>query len=130
MDSAHASCGISLRKQSTRQTEAQSTFAREEVYCTECVDAVERALRAQPHITAVHVDWDANVAYVRYHPDSISQDTMERIIAGTGCAGASDHGAEESVRPCRPRAALARTTPGLALCPRAAMHLLPTRTDP
>jgi P-type Cu2+ transporter len=67
------------------QTEAQSTFALEDVYCIECADAVEQALRAQPHITDVHVDWGANIVHIRYHPSMISADAIEQIIAGTGC---------------------------------------------
>jgi Cu2+-exporting ATPase len=74
--------------------EAQSTFALEDVYCIEFADAVEQALREQSHITDVHVDWGANIVHVRYHPSLISADTIEQIIAGTGCTCAPADGTE------------------------------------
>ena len=38
-------------------------------------------LRAQPHITSVHLDWAHNVVHVGYHPEMISPDTIEQVIA-------------------------------------------------
>src|SRR3712207_9089040 len=56
------------------------------VHCIGCADAVEEALRAQPHITGVHVDWPNNVVHVRYHAGMIGPDAIEAVIASTGCA--------------------------------------------
>jgi Cu2+-exporting ATPase len=66
--------------------EQQASFSLEAVYCIECADAVEQALRAQPHIADVRVDWGANIVHVRYHPEMIGPDAIEQMIAGTGCA--------------------------------------------
>jgi cation transport ATPase len=52
--------------------EQQAQFRLEDVHRTECADAVERALRAQPHITGLHVGWANNVVHVHYHPDNQS----------------------------------------------------------
>jgi len=49
------------------QAEQHATFKLDDIYCTECADAVEQALRAQPHITSVHLDWPNNVVHVGYH---------------------------------------------------------------
>jgi Cu2+-exporting ATPase len=65
--------------------EQQAQFRLEDVHCTECADTVERALRAQPHITGVHVDWPNNVVHIHYHPDMISPADIERVITSTGC---------------------------------------------
>ncbi len=65
--------------------EQQAQFTLEDVHCTECADAVERALRAQPHITGVHVDWANNVVHVHYHSDMISPAAIEQVITSTGC---------------------------------------------
>src|SRR5262249_27282217 len=67
-------------------TEQHATFKLEDIYCLECAEAVEQALRAQPHITSVHLDWPNNVVHVGYHPEMISPEAIERVIAGTGCA--------------------------------------------
>ena len=81
---------------SMTHTEQHGTFQLDDIYCLECADAVERALRAQPHITSVHLDWSKNVIHVGYHPEMISADAIEQVIADTGCACAPtdrDHGA-------------------------------------
>jgi Cu2+-exporting ATPase len=73
-----------------------ATFQLDDIHCPECADAVERALRDQPHITSVHLDWARNVVQVGYHPAMITRDTIERVIAGTGCACAPANGAERT----------------------------------
>jgi len=75
-------------------TEQHATFKLEDIYCLECAEAVEQALHAQPHITSVHLDWANNVVHVGYHPEMISPEAIERVIAGTGCACAPADGAE------------------------------------
>jgi copper chaperone CopZ len=69
----------------TPDRQQQASFTLQDVYCIKCADAVEQALRAQPHITDVHIDWAATIVHVRYHPSMISADAIEQIIAGTGC---------------------------------------------
>src|SRR5215831_3936653 len=77
-----------------KHTEQHATFQLEDIHCTECADTVEQALRAQPHITSVHLDWPNNVVHVSYYPEMISPEAIERVIAGTGCACAPAGGAE------------------------------------
>src|SRR5437773_8012128 len=77
-------------------TEQHSAFKLDDIHCPECADAVEQALRAQPHITSLHLDWANNVVHVGYHPEMISPTEIQAIIAGTGCTcepadGAHDH---------------------------------------
>src|SRR5262247_1793680 len=76
-------------------TEQHATFQLDDIHCTECADAVEQALRAQPHITSVHLDWPNNVVHVGYHGEMISAEAIEQVIAGTGCACAPTDGALE-----------------------------------
>ncbi len=64
---------------------AQATFTLESLHCPECADAVERALRANPHIANVHVDWAKNEAHVSFHKGMISEDEIAQRIAATGC---------------------------------------------
>jgi Cu2+-exporting ATPase len=71
---------------STTHSEQHALFQLENIHCPECADAVERALRNQPHITSVHMDWAHNIVHVSYHPDMLTHDAIERVIAGTGCA--------------------------------------------
>jgi P-type Cu2+ transporter len=79
---------------STSHAEQHATFNLEDIHCTECADAVEQALRAQPHITSVHLDWPNNVVHVGYHGEMISPEAIEQLIAGTGCACAPADGTE------------------------------------
>ncbi len=71
----------------------------EGLHCPGCAEAVERALRAQPGVTAVHVDWAANLVQVGYHPDQTSQATLEAVITTTGCACTSTDEAESTAAP-------------------------------
>lgn len=41
-----------------------ATFTLDGIHCPGCADAVEQALKAQPHITSVHVDWAGNAVHV------------------------------------------------------------------
>src|SRR6266542_2261112 len=76
-------------------TEQHATFTLDALHCPECADAVEQALRAQSHITSVHLDWPNNVVHVGYHPEMISPEAIEQVIAGTGCACGPADGAHE-----------------------------------
>jgi P-type Cu2+ transporter len=75
-------------------TVAQATFALDGLHCPDCADAVERALRASPHVAGVHLDWAANQVHVSYHAGMITEEAIGHIIAGTGCdcapTGAAD----------------------------------------
>jgi cation transport ATPase len=64
---------------------ATATLALTTMHCTGCANAIERTLRANPHIVAVHLDWAHNSVHVRYHPDQISPEQIEVLIATTGC---------------------------------------------
>jgi P-type Cu2+ transporter len=64
---------------------AQAAFTLDDLHCPECADAVERALRANPHITGVHLDWRANQVHVSFHRGLIAEQDIAQIIASTGC---------------------------------------------
>ncbi len=70
----------------TSHAEHHGTFKLDDIYCTECAEAVEQVLRSQPHVTSVHLDWANNVVHVVYHAGMISAEEIERVIASTGCA--------------------------------------------
>src|SRR5919202_3169020 len=55
------------------------------VHCLGCAGAVERALREQPHITDVHLDWKNDVVHVGYDPARITPEDIEQVITLTGC---------------------------------------------
>jgi len=82
---------------SKSHAEQHAIFKLEDIHCIECAEAVERALRAQPHITGVHLDWSNNVVHVGYHPEMVSPEEIEQVIAGTGCACAPADGTESMV---------------------------------
>lgn len=77
----------------------QATFKLDGLFCLECAQAVEQALRANPHVTRVHLDWPNNEAHVSHHTDMITPAEIEALIASTGCdcapadgqAGTHDH---------------------------------------
>jgi P-type Cu2+ transporter len=70
----------------------QATFTLEQLYCTGCADAVERALRANPHIASVHLDWPNNRVQVSYHDGMIDEATIAALIAATGCDCTAEDG--------------------------------------
>jgi Cu2+-exporting ATPase len=55
------------------------------VHCRGCADAVERALRAQPHVTDVRLDWKNDLVHVGYDPTRIGPEDIEGAITQTGC---------------------------------------------
>jgi copper chaperone CopZ len=63
----------------------RGTFELRGVHCLGCAGAVERALREQPHITEVRLDWKNDVVHVRYDPDRLGPEDIEEIITQTGC---------------------------------------------
>lgn len=67
-----------------------ATIRLHDLHCPECADVVERALRANPHITSVHLDWQHDVVHVGYHAGMIDQAAIETLVAGTGCACDAD----------------------------------------
>ncbi|HEX6288390.1 MAG TPA: heavy metal translocating P-type ATPase [Herpetosiphonaceae bacterium] len=70
----------------TAPHDQQVTLRLENIYCMDCADEIERALRSKPGVIAVHLDWASNIAHVRYDAQAVSQDEIERRIAATGCA--------------------------------------------
>jgi Cu2+-exporting ATPase len=76
-------------------TPAQATFSLTGLHCTGCADAVERVLKANPHIISVHLDWPNSVAHVSYHAGMIDEAEIRAMIEATGCPceeqGHGDH---------------------------------------
>ncbi len=58
----------------------------EGLHCTGCADEVVQTLRAQPHITGVHLDWANNTAHVSYHAGMTNREQIERLVTTTGCS--------------------------------------------
>jgi P-type Cu2+ transporter len=63
----------------------RGTFELRGVHCLNCAGAVERALREQPHVTDVHLDWKSDVVHVGYDPAKIGSEDIEQVITQTGC---------------------------------------------
>src|SRR5215207_10467990 len=63
----------------------RGTFELRGVHCLGCAGAVERALREQPHITEVQLDWKNDVVHVGYDPTRIGPEGIEEVITQTGC---------------------------------------------
>jgi P-type Cu2+ transporter len=70
------------------------TFELRGVYCLGCAGAIERALREQPHVTDVQLDWKNDVVHVGYDPSNIDPEGIEEVITQTGC-DCAPVGAEE-----------------------------------
>jgi Cu2+-exporting ATPase len=58
-----------------------------ELACVACAEAVERALRATPHVTAVHVDYPAKTVHVTVHPGMVTEEELTAVISRSahGC---------------------------------------------
>jgi P-type Cu2+ transporter len=75
----------------TARTDAQyvpvrrGSFELRGVYCLCCAGAVERALREQPHVTEVRLDWKNDAVHVGYDPANIDPEGIEDVITQTGC---------------------------------------------
>jgi P-type Cu2+ transporter len=63
----------------------RGTFELRGVYCLGCAGAVERALKEQPHVTEVQLDWKNDVVQVGYDPSRIGPEDVEQVITQTGC---------------------------------------------
>ena len=61
------------------------TFELHGIHCLCCAAAVERALREQPHVADVRLDWKNDVVHVGYDLAEIGPETVEEVIAQTGC---------------------------------------------
>jgi P-type Cu2+ transporter len=66
-------------------TVVHATFRLKGVYCPGCADAVERALREQPYVTDVRLDWKTDVVRVGYDPAKIGPEAIQEVITRTGC---------------------------------------------
>src|SRR5215203_5278498 len=63
----------------------RGTFELRGVHCLGCAGAVERALREQPHVTYVRLDWKNDLVHVGYDPARIGPEDLEQVITQTGC---------------------------------------------
>ena len=57
-----------------------SAFELRSVYCLGCAGAVERALREQPHVTEVRLDWKNDAVHVGYDPANIDPEGIEELV--------------------------------------------------
>jgi len=55
------------------------------IHCLSCATAIEEALRAQPNVVDVRLDWKANTVRVGYDPTKIGPEDIEDVITQTGC---------------------------------------------
>ena len=65
--------------------EQRGAFELRGVHCLGCAGAVERALREQPQVTDVRLDWKNDVVHVGYDPAKIGPEDIEQVITQTGC---------------------------------------------
>src|SRR5581483_3796193 len=84
--------GIAM-SHSPSHTQHRTTFSLNDIHCLECADAVVQALRVQPHISDVHLDWAHNRVRVTYHSGMIAPEAIEQVIASAGCSCAPADGA-------------------------------------
>ena len=63
----------------------QGTFELRGIHCLGCAGAVERALREQPYVAEVRLDWKNNVVHVGYDPARSGAEDIEKVITRTGC---------------------------------------------
>ena len=70
---------------SSRHGARDGAFELGGVHCRGCADAVVRALRAQPHVTDVRLDWKNDLVHVGYDPTRIGPEGIEGAITQTGC---------------------------------------------
>src|SRR3954466_16243129 len=56
-----------IMTQPTYHAEHHATFELYDICCLECAGAVVQALRAQEHISSVHLDWAHNRVHLIYH---------------------------------------------------------------
>jgi P-type Cu2+ transporter len=81
----------SIDPEATSKADAHSSSSRQGdfklggVHCRGCADAVVRALRAQPHVTDVRLDWKNDLVHVGYDPTRIGPEDIEGTITQTGC---------------------------------------------
>ncbi|HEY7294926.1 MAG TPA: HAD-IC family P-type ATPase, partial [Dehalococcoidia bacterium] len=65
--------------------------------CVGCAEAAARALRANPHVRSVELDYAGKTVYVTYHEDMIGADAISALISqsahGCRCTPAGDRSA-------------------------------------
>ena len=83
----------------------RETFELHGIHCLCCAAAVERALREQPHVADVRLDWKNDSVRVGYDPAIIGPEDIEDVITQTGCdcapVGAEEEQSETVVSPER-----------------------------
>jgi P-type Cu2+ transporter len=70
---------------SEASTVEHAAFRLRGMYCPGCADAVEQALREQPHVTDVRLDWKNDVVHVGYDRARTGPEAIEEVITQTGC---------------------------------------------
>ncbi len=64
--------------------------------CVACANDIESALRSNPHVTGVRIDYPARIVEVAYYPEMIGLAEIESVISvsgyGCNCAPANHHG--------------------------------------
>jgi Cu2+-exporting ATPase len=55
-----------------------------DLYCADCAEHLERALRAEPHVIGVKVDFPANMVEVRFHEGVIDESRLRDVINAAG----------------------------------------------
>ncbi|MBX6341170.1 MAG: heavy metal translocating P-type ATPase, partial [Thermomicrobiaceae bacterium] len=59
---------------------AEQTFSAR-FACVACAEAAERALRANPHVVSVRVDYPARQVHVGYHAGAVTPEEIQRLIS-------------------------------------------------
>jgi Cu2+-exporting ATPase len=72
-----------------RPSKRHGAFRLRGVHCLGCAATVERALREQPHVAEVRLDWKNDVVHVGYDPARIGPEDFKELITQTGCDCAS-----------------------------------------
>ena len=87
--------------QAHHQTERRATLTVDGLHCTGCADAVEHAMRAQPGVTMVHVDWQRNDVHVGYDDRRITEAHLRDVVSTTGCRCDDGDGHQHRASPAR-----------------------------
>ncbi|MHB8683123.1 MAG: heavy metal translocating P-type ATPase [Dehalococcoidia bacterium] len=68
------------------------TIAVSDLYCVSCAEALERTLRANPHIARARVDFPTKTVEVEFHDGMIDEAGVRALIDGSGrCACDGEH---------------------------------------
>ena len=65
-------------------TEASVRLPVSDLYCPCCADELEAALRANPHILDVKVDYAGDEVLVRYDAEALDEAGIQELLAASG----------------------------------------------